>query len=145
LENWPPHWPDPDLVTAFQVGWRILHRDVCTYAAEELIIVLRGLRCSDRDIQLRLDGLRRDLIQSVGAREPWRARNALDVILMLDAPSWAALRALIDECPVIHAALGASRQRQRAIDPADFEFISQNSQIGAVREFIASLQSVLMD
>jgi len=145
LENWPPRWSGPDLVTAFQVGWRILHRDVCMRAAEELIDVLRGLRCGDREIQLRLDGLRRDLVRSVRDREPWRARNALDVILMMDPPSWAALLALIDECPVIHAALSASRQRHRAIDPADFEFIAQNSQIEAVREFMASLQLVLMN
>ena len=28
LENWPPHWNEMDLVTAFQVGWTVLHRDV---------------------------------------------------------------------------------------------------------------------
>lgn len=145
LENWPPHWSDPDLVTAFQVGWKIVHRDVCIYAAEQLIDVLRGLRCSDRDIQRRLDGLRRELMQHIRDREPWRARHALDVILMLDQPSWAALCALIDECPVIHAALSASRQRCRAINPSHFEFISQNSQIEAVRDFMASLPSALMD
>jgi len=65
------------------------------------------------------------------------------VIIMLDGPSWAALLALIDECPVLHAALGGSRQRCRVINPTDFEFISENSQIVAVREFMASLPSVL--
>jgi hypothetical protein len=143
LENWPPHWSDPDLVTAFQVGWTVLHRDVGMYVAQHLIDVLAGIRCSDRDIQLRLDGLRRELRRGVRNREPWRARDALDVILMLDAPSWAALLALIDECPVIHAALDAPRQRHRTINPADFAFISQNSQIAAVREFMASLPSAL--
>lgn len=143
LENWPPHWSDPDLVTAFQVGWTVLHRDVGLYVAQHLIDVLTGIRCSDRDIQLRLDGLRRELTQSVRNREPWRARGALDVILMLDAPSWAALLALIDECPVIHAALDAPRQRRLTINPTDFAFISQNSQIAAVREFMASLPAAL--
>ena len=58
LENWPPHWlpakarrglrgagptlPDDflvghDLVSVFQVGWTVLHDDVCMYAAEQLI------------------------------------------------------------------------------------------------------------
>ena len=143
LENWPPHWSDPDLVTAFQVGWTVLHRDAGMYAAQHLIDVLAGIRCSDRDIQLRLDGLRRELMQAVSNREPWRARDALDVILMLDAPSWAALLALIDECPVLHAALDARRQPRRTINPGDFAFISQNSQITAVREFMASLPSAL--
>jgi hypothetical protein len=143
LENWPPHWFDPDLITAFQVGWTILHRHVCRYAAERLIDVLTEIRCSDRDIQLRLDGLRRELSRGVRNREPWRARHAFDAILMLDQSAWAALLALIDECPVIHAALGASRQPGGRINPTDFEFISQNSQIAAVRQFMASLPSVL--
>ena len=143
LENWPSHWSDADLVTAFQVGWTVLHRDVSMYVAQHLVGVLAGVRCSDRDIQLQLDGLRRALRQGVRNREPWRARDALDVILMLDAPSWAALLALIDECPVIHAALDRSSQGRRTINPADFAFISQNSQIAAVREFMTSLPSAL--
>ena len=144
LENWPSHWSGRDLVTAFQVGWTILHRDVCLYSAARLIDVLAEIRCSDRDIQLRLDGLRRELVQSLRDREPWRARDALDVIMMLDAPAWAALLALIDECPVIHAALDASRRRSRTVNPTDFEFISRNSQIAAVREFMGLLPSALM-
>jgi hypothetical protein len=143
LENWPAHWSAPDLITAFQVGWTILHHDVCMFAARALIDVLADIRCGDRAIQLRLDGLRRELIQHVRSREPWRARQALDVIIMLDAPAWAALLAFIDECPVIHAAVSASRRRLRAVNPTDFEFISQSRQIAAVREFMASLPSVL--
>lgn len=142
LENWPHHWPCRDLMTAFQVGWTVLHRDVCMFTAERLLDVA-DIRCADRDIQLRLNGLRRELTQHVGDRAPWRARNALDVIVMLDAPSWAALLALIDECPVMHAAVGASQRRCRAINAADFEFITQNSQIAAVHEFLESLPSAL--
>jgi hypothetical protein len=143
LENWPSHWIERDLVSAFQIGWAMIHRDVCMYAAQRLIDVLAAIRCTDRDIHLRLDGLRRQLIRHVQDREPWRARSDLDVIIMLDAPSWAALVGLIDECPVIHSALRASQQRRRSIDPTDFEFISQNSQIAVVHEFLASLQSEL--
>jgi hypothetical protein len=144
LENWPSHWSDRDLVTAFQIGWTILHRDVCMYVAQRLIDVLASLRCTDRDIHLQLDALRRQLILRVRDLEPWRARNALDVILMLDAPAWAILLALIDECPVAHAALSASRKSTRTINPTEFEFISQNSQIDLIREFTSSLHSVLM-
>jgi hypothetical protein len=143
LENWPHHWSDRDLITAFQVGWTILHRDVCMFTAARLIDVVADIRCTDRDIQLRLNGLRRDLTQHVRDRAPWRARNALDVIVMLDAPSWAALLALIDECPVMHAAVGASQRRCRAINAADFEFIAQNQQIAAVHTFLESLPSAL--
>jgi hypothetical protein len=143
LENWPPNWGGPDLIAAFQVGWTVLHRDVCMYAAAGLIDVLETIRCTDRDIQLRLDGLRRALIQRVADGEPWRARGALDVILMLDGPAWAALLALIDECPVLHAALSTSRRPRRTVSPTEFEFISENGQIATVRAFMASLPSIL--
>jgi hypothetical protein len=139
LEAWPSHWNDCDLVAAFQVGWTVLYRDVSIYAAERLIAVIAGIRCHDRDIQMRLHGLRRELVQSVRDGTPWRARNALDVIVMLDAPCWAALVALTDECPVLHAAIGASRDRARSINPSDYQFISERSQITIVREFMDSL------
>jgi uncharacterized protein DUF6178 len=143
LDNWPERWRNPDLVTAFQVGWTVLHRDVCMFAAERLIDVIAGLRCRDRGIQLRLHALRRELTRHVRDRAPWRARNALDAILMLDAPAWAVLLALIDECPVMHAAIRASQRSCRAINAEDFEFISENSQIAVVREFMESLSSIL--
>src|SRR5262245_20889465 len=67
LENWPIHWltgerdqalsvseaemplPDDflighDLVRVFQVGWTVLHQDVCMYAAETLITSWRQHR-----------------------------------------------------------------------------------------------------
>ena len=143
LEAWPRHWTDCDLVSAFQVGWTVLHRDVSMYTAERLIAVIAATRCSDRDIQLRLRGLRRALVQSVRDATPWRARNALDVIVMLDAPSWAALVALTDECPVLHAAIRASRDGTGSISPTDYEFISQHSQISIVGEFMDSLPTRL--
>jgi hypothetical protein len=63
-------------------GWRsegvaslaVLHRDVAMYVAQHSSDVLAGIRCSDRDIQLRLDRLRHELMQDVRNREPWVAR-----------------------------------------------------------------------
>jgi hypothetical protein len=157
LENWPPHWlpakttelPDSflvshDLVNVFQVGWKVLHNNVSMYAAEQLIRVLVRLECSDREIQTGLDELRAELARQWQAGAPWRARDALDVIAILDMPAWVTLLALIDECPVIHAGISASRDsRVRAVSPSDFEFISENSQIAAVREFMRSLPDTL--
>ena len=79
------------------------------YAAERLIGVLTGLRCDDREIQAGLDALRIEMTRHWQAGAPWRARDALDVIAILDMPAWATLLGLIDECPVIHAGIGASR------------------------------------
>jgi hypothetical protein len=158
LENWPRRWlmegtrelpdrflVDHDLVEVFQVGWTVLHDDVCMYAAQELIAVLDGLQCADRDIQKSLDELRLALARHCRDGVPWRARRALEAIVMLDATSWAALVGLIDECPVLHAALDAAHQsRVLAVDPSAFEFISENRQIGSVREFMRSLPDRLI-
>ena len=143
LEAWPSHWNECDLVAAFQVGWTLLHRDVSMYAVEHLIAVISEIRCTDRDIHLRLRGLRHELLECVRDGAPWRARAALEVIVMLDGPSWAALVALTGECPVLHAAIRASRNRSRSIDPSDYEFISQSSQLAIVREFMDSLATRL--
>jgi hypothetical protein len=143
LENWPAEWIDRNLIAAFQVGWTILQRDVCTFATNRLIDVLGTLRWPDRDIQLSLDRLRRELSRHVRTGEPWRTGDAMDALLMVDATAWAALQALIGECPVIHAGLRASRQSQLAVKATDFEFITHNGQIEAVRGFLADLPSVL--
>jgi len=167
LENWPRHWlpaktrggssvveagtalPDDflvghDLVSVFQVGWTVLYDDVSKYSAERLVGVLAGLRCDDRDTQAGLDALRIEMAKQWQAGAPWRARDSLDVIMILDMPAWATLLGLIAECPVIHAGIGASRgSPTRAVSASAFEFISENSQIASVREFMQSLPETL--
>jgi uncharacterized protein DUF6178 len=155
LENYPVHWlqakalsddflVNHDLVSVFQVGWTVLHDDVCMYAAQELIAVLTRVRCDDHETQVGLDALRADMTTQWRAGTPWRARDALDVIASLDMPAWAALLGVIDECPVLHAAIAAARDpRIRAVGAAAFEFISENSQIASVREFMRSLPETL--
>ncbi|HEY7180092.1 MAG TPA: hypothetical protein VIC84_01685, partial [Blastocatellia bacterium] len=158
LENWPLRWlpanaaeppisflVDHDLVSVFQVGWKILHDDVSMYAAEQLIKVLRRLRCNDREIQAGLDALRIEMTKHWQAGAPWRARNALDVIATLDLLAWAVLLALIDEYPALHAGARAPQDsRTLSVSATDFEFISENSQIASVREFMQSLPETLL-
>jgi len=128
----------------FQVGWKVLHDNVSMYAAEQLIGVLNRLRHHDHETQGELDALRKELSRHWEAGEPWRAKEALDVIALLDMPVWAALLGLIDECPVIHAGMGASLgSSKRAVSATAFEFISENSQIASVREFMNSLPNIL--
>ena len=167
LENWPPHWPPAearsgssrartstslpddflvgrDLITVFQVGWAVLHEQVCLYAAEQLVRVLKSLHCDDRETQKALTALRVEMATHWKAGAPWLARNALDVITILDMTAWAALLGLIGECPVMHAALGASRgSGLKAVEASAFEFISENSQIAAVHQFMESLPDTL--
>jgi hypothetical protein len=151
LENWPvgPALPDSflvdhDLVSVFQVGWTVLHEDVCLYTAERLIRVLAGLQGGDREIQAGLRALRIAMAKHCKTGEPWRARDALDVMMILDMPAWATLLGLIDECPVIHAGLGASLgSATRTVAPSAFEFISEKSQIASVHEFMRLLPDTL--
>jgi hypothetical protein len=120
------------------------HEDVSMYAAKQLIGVLTRLRCDDRETQTRIDALRIEMARQWRAGTPWRARDALDVIAILDMPAWATLLALIDECPVINACIGASLvSRTCAVSASDFEFISENSQIASVREFMRLLPEPL--
>jgi hypothetical protein len=163
LENWPLHWlpaegrdcPDPgstgaslpddflvehDLVSVFEVGWTVLHENVCMYAADRLVEVLRSFRCDDRETQSALDALRVTMTRHWREGAPWLAREALDVIAILDMPAWAALLALTDEFPVLHAAIGASLAGQvRAVSASSFEFFSENSQIALVHDFMQAL------
>jgi hypothetical protein len=162
LENWPVQWlaanlrrgrsaasveelPEDflirfDLVTVFQVGLTILHEDVCMYAADRLIKLLSSIRCADRHILVALRALRIRLMKQWRAGSPWNAREALDAIAMLDAPAWAALLGLIDQLPTLHAAVGASLSgTTRPVDPAAFEFISENTQIQRIHTFMQSL------
>jgi hypothetical protein len=129
-----------DLIGIFQIGWTALQEEVGMYAARSLIDVAGRLRCADKHIQSGLRALRVALRRHVKAGTPWLAEPSLDVIAMLDQPSWAALAALIAECPVIHDALTASLTgRAGSIDPHAFTFIAGNADIARVRQFMALL------
>ncbi|MEO8071122.1 MAG: hypothetical protein ABI652_06945, partial [Acidobacteriota bacterium] len=166
LENWPPHWSSAssrprssvaeaallpedflvghDLVRVFQVGWSVLHHQVCMYAAARLIDVLTSLKFEDREIQAGLKALRREMQQQWRAGTPWRAREALEVIAILDMPAWVALLGLIDECPVIHAGISAAPgSRILSFSASAFEFISGNSQIASIHQYLQALPATL--
>jgi hypothetical protein len=157
LENWPPHWLpanatappisfliDHDLVSVFQVGWKVLHNDVGMYVAKQLIEVLGNMQCDDRELQRDLDALRGELAKHWRAGTPWHAREALEAIAPLDLLAWTILLALIDECPALHAGVGASQNSGTlSVSASDFEFISENRQIVSIREFMRSLPETL--
>ena len=148
LERWPAppdaFLMDHDLVDAFEVGWAVLHDEVCMFVARRLIAALSDLRCGDPDIQDGLDALRIALTKHRHAGTPWRARQALEVIAMLDMPAWNSLLGLIDECPVLPASLTATLEgRTRSVSATDFECISTRSQLVTVRDFMARLPDIL--
>jgi hypothetical protein len=136
---------DHDLITTFEIGWAVLHADVSLLVADSLIGVLTDLRCIDPDIQSGIHTLRRALVRQREGGTPWRARNALEVIQLLDTPAWASLVGLLDECPVLPAALTATLDgRTGAISATAFDFISTTAQIGQVRAFMSKLPEMLL-
>jgi len=135
---------DHDLVTAFEVGWSVLHQDVSLFVAEQLISTLDNLHCVDRDIQRGLVTLRRTLVKQRDAGTPWLARNAADVLVMLDMTAWISVLGLLDECPVLPAALTANLEgHTTTVSPTAFDFISTAAQIGDIRIFMRKLPDVL--
>jgi hypothetical protein len=145
LENWPAEVSDgilvtQDLVGVFQIGWAILHEKVGLPVARRLIEILAKVQTHDRDVQIGLNRLRRELKTHVKAGMPWRARALLEVIASLDLLAWTGLLGLIDECPVLHAAVrAASGPKPLSVSPTAFEFISENADVARVDAFLESL------
>jgi hypothetical protein len=154
LEYWPippgtrqpDSWLiDHDLVAAFEAGWSALHRDVSLFAAEQLIATLTDLHCVDRDIRRGLVALRRTLVKERDAGTPWRARDAAEVLAMLDTTAWTSVLGLLDECPILPDALSAVLEgRTTRVSPTAFDFIATSAQIGEVRLFMRKLPELLL-
>ena len=135
---------DHGLVTAFEVGWSVLHQDVSLFAAEQLISTLTDVDCVDRDIRRGLVALRRTLVKQRDAGTPWRARDAAEILAMLDMTAWISVLGLLDECAVLPAALTAVLEgRTTAVSPTAFDFISTAAQIGDIRLYMRKLPDVL--
>ncbi len=159
FEFWPARWPaataleanppdawlvDHDLVSAFEVGWLVLYQDVSLFAAKELISTLKDLQSDDRELRRELVALRRTLVKEGEAGTPWRARGAAEILSMLDPTAWVSVIGLLDECPVLPAALTAVLEgRKTTVSPTAFDFISTATQIGHVRDFMRKLPGLL--
>jgi hypothetical protein len=143
-ESWPSDRPLPsDPVPLFQEGWRRLHRDVSMTAAASLLDALGSIQSGDDDLRLELSALRRALQTQHRSGTPWRVGDRLDVLAQLDLPTWAALVALLDECPVMLANVHAPDGRPHTVDPSRFEFIAEAGHVAAVRQFLARVTDLL--
>jgi hypothetical protein len=148
LEQWPAlpesFLVNHGLVDAFEVGWSVLHEDVSLFAAGQLLAAVTGLRSVDSDVRDGLQALRRTLRTQREAGTPWRARDALEVLALLDMPVWVSLLGLLDECPILPAALVATVEaRTKPVSPTAFEFISTTTQIEMIQLFMSRLPEML--
>jgi hypothetical protein len=135
---------DHDLVTAFEAGWSVLYRDVSLFVTDQLISTLARLHCADADTRRELVLFERNLVKQRDAGTPWLAREAADVLAILDMTAWISVIGLLDECPILPAALTAVLERRTTrVSPTAFEFISTSAEIGDIRVFMKMLPGVL--
>jgi uncharacterized protein DUF6178 len=143
LECWPREWAQPaDVVALFRLGWSEVYEEVGLRAARRLVEVVSHLECDDRRIQSQLGGLARRMTAQIEAGTPWRAREDLDVLVILDPPCWSTLLGLVDECPVVYETAGDPERPARRMPPT-FEFVSERAQIARVGEFLERLPELL--
>ena len=123
-----------------------MHEHVSLFVAEHLTRALSELRCVDEETQRGLHALQRELVKQRGTGTPGRARDALDVIAVLDLTAWVSLLGLLDDCPVLPAALRAILDgRTRAVSATEFEFISTIGQTREIRVFAERLEDLLRE
>ena len=135
---------DHDLVMAFDMGWSVLYQDVSLFAADRLLSTLADLQCADADTRRELITLQRTLVKQREAGTPWLARDAADVLAILDMTAWISVLGLLDECPILPAALRAVLEgRTTSVSQTAFEFISTTGQIGDIRVFMRTLPGLL--
>jgi len=172
LQQWPRHWQPPatarptsrgrrsssqrdqqnhellvtqDLVTVFRVGWAVVHDRVCLHTAQRLVQALAEIESSDFVLQEQLSDLRHRLRRHLSTGTPWRARDDLDVLAILDLPSWTILLRLLDECPRVPKFDEESSKRGRLLRvTSEFEFISETSQLAWVGAFVESIPERLL-
>jgi hypothetical protein len=135
---------DHDLVATFEVGWSVLYQEVSLFVADQLMSTLDDLHCVDADTRRGLHALQRALVKQREAGTPWLARDAADALAMIDMTVWISVLGLLDECPILPAALTAVLEgRTTSVSPTTFEFIWTTTQIGDIRLFMRKLTGLL--
>jgi hypothetical protein len=117
---------------------------VGAFAADRLIAMIPDVAPADSETAAGLQQLRRQLARHQVAGRPWLARDALDVVATLDLPVWSGLLGLLDECPILPAAIPAMLSRSpHAIDATAFEFFASTDQIRQAREFVTRVPELI--
>jgi hypothetical protein len=99
---------------------------------------------ADPDTRAGLRTLRRKLLKHRESGTPWLARDAADVLAMLDMTAWIGVLGLLDECSILPAAVPAILEGSTTpVSQTAFEFISTTTQIGDIRLFMRMLPGVL--
>ena len=139
-----PGAEDQALVACFRRGFRILHEEVCLPTARRLSETLSAVTYTDTVIERQARETAQRLRRDIDAGEPWRSRDEIEVVAMLDPPTWAVLVNLLEQCPTVPRDFDRDRgDKPRLRISTEFEFISEASQIAALRDFVAGLATAL--
>lgn len=134
---------DHDLLAAFEAGWRLLH-SVRRHLTERLLETLGDVRFSDPEVQRDVDALLRRIERSRDTDGPLNAGDALDVLTTFDMLTWTSLCGLLNECPVVPAAMTALLERHKgSVSATAFECFTTRKQVTMAREFGARLGDLL--
>lgn len=100
------------LVPSFGRGWRVLHEDV----------VMRSARAFDAALARKVPAgrgdaakVRAELARDIAAGRPWASRRRwVHLAPFLSKAAFAAMRELVDECPVFNGSFFATREQVEA-------------------------------
>jgi hypothetical protein len=104
-----------ELMKPFQIGWHLLHHQLCLPAAHALVAALtaRSDQLAPADpARAELADLAAHLRRAIAAGKPWTARGVRDR-LRAHAPELAWLQPLIDHCPSAPRSAAQRRRRGR--------------------------------
>ena len=132
------------LVACFRRGFRILYEEVCLPTARRLSETLSAVTYADTVIERQARETALRLRRDIEKGEPWRSRDEIEVVAMLDQPTWAVLVNLLEQCPTVPRDFDRDPgDKPRLRISTEFEFISEASQIAALRNFVAGLATAL--
>jgi hypothetical protein len=135
--------PCTSLVSAFQRGFGLIHRDVSVFVAERLLTAVAGLRCGDRELRRELASMARTVKAQLREGTPWKARAALDPLAVLDPAAWTILAGLLAEFPVLPKGITAEPRPLRI--STEVEFFSEQGQLDWVHDFVKGLPERLAE
>ncbi|MGC4082123.1 MAG: DUF6178 family protein [Vicinamibacterales bacterium] len=149
LACWPSHWTRTvatlSLVDAFRVGWAVLYRNVSLHSAQALLDTLSRIPTEDTPMHDDARALRQALTRAIQRERPWEAKAMLEVLAIMDLPTWATLQFLLDEFPAVpKGCLKRDGTPGRLLRVGtEFEYVQSHGHLDWVRQFTARLLTSL--
>lgn len=125
----------PGPVAAFREGWSSLHTGVSMPVAEELLRTLKHIPLDTSEFNADVRALRMALQRALAQGRPWDAMPRLEVLAILDLPTWSTLTGLLAELPVVPQGCLDEQPVKRLRQTTEVEFIGSTRHLAWVRSF----------